>query len=485
MCGVIGIISTENVNTLLYDGLITLQHRGQDSAGVVTFNNKFHLIKGNGLVADIFGKQEMLELKGNVGIGHVRYVTVGGGKASDAQPFVVNTPYGLGLAHNGNVTNFIELQESLFKEHHRHINSDCDAEAILNVFADELEKTKNGELTSEKIFKAIENVYKRVKGAYSVVAMIAGHGLVAFRDPHGIRPLIFGRRRDEKSDSYMFTSESVSLDIVGFEAIRDVKNGEAIFIDNDLNVHTKIITNKKHRPCIFEYIYFARPDSIIDKVSVYKTRLRLGDKLAEKWKESGVKADVVIPVPDTSRPAALQLAFHEGLKFREGLIKNRYIGRTFIMPGQDARRRSIRYKLNPIKLEISDKNVLLIDDSIVRGNTSKKIIEMVRNTGANKVYFGSYSAPLTNPCIYGIDMTTKKDFVANGRTTEQIAKEISADKLVYQDIDDMVDAVKAGNPEIEEFCMACFNGEYPTGDVTAEMIDKIAQERTCAAGKQD
>lgn len=483
MCGIIGIIGKENVNTLLYDGLITLQHRGQDAAGLITYNKRFHLIKENGLVADIFGKKEMLELQGNVGLGHIRYVTVGGGCAEDAQPFVVNSPYGIALAHNGNVTNFSELKSDLFNKNKRHVNSTCDAEGILNVFADQLLKSKPVEITPEKIYSAVKGVYKRVKGAYSVVAMIADSGLLAFRDPHGIRPLVFGRRRQKDHTEYIFASETVTLDVLGFEKVRDVKNGEVIFIDKDNKVHSKVITNKEHTPCIFEYIYFARPDSMLDEISVYKTRLRLGDKLAEKWKEENLEADVVIPIPDTSRPAALQLSFHLGLKYREGLIKNRYIGRTFIMPGQEKRSKSIRFKLNPIKLEIRNKRVLLVDDSIVRGNTSRKIIEMVRNTGAKEVYFASYSSPLRYPCIYGIDMSTRTEFVARNNKIEQIAKLIKADKLVYQSIEDMVEAAREGNPNIKTFCTACFTGKYPTKDVTKGMLETIENERSEAAKK--
>ncbi|RMF05682.1 amidophosphoribosyltransferase [Candidatus Woesearchaeota archaeon] len=481
MCGVIGIIGHDNVNTLIYDGLITLQHRGQDAAGILTYNKRFHLVKDNGLVADIFGRDEMLELQGNIGIGHVRYVTVGGGCAEDAQPFVVNSPYGIGLAHNGNVTNFEELREELLMKNRRHVNSSCDAEAILNVFADGLLKHSSRKPTVGSIFESVGRVFKRVKGAYSVVSIIGGYGLLAFRDPHGIRPLVFGKRKVNGKTEYIFASETVTLDILGFELIRDVKNGEAIFIDKDMRVHSRIVNRKEHTPCIFEYVYFARPDSILDEVSVYKTRLRLGDKLAEKWKKTKTKADVVIPVPDTSRPSGLQLAFRTGIKYREGLIKNRYIGRTFIMPGQKVRKKSIRFKLNPIKLEIRNKKVLLVDDSIVRGNTSRKIIEMVRNTGAEKVFFASYSAPLKYPCVYGIDMSTKSEFIARGRSVKRIAEMIKADKLVYQDLEDMIEAARVGNPKIKHFCTACFTGKYPTRDVTQKMLKKIEKERVCSA----
>ena len=473
MCGVIGVISTDRVADDIYKGLVMLQHRGQDSAGILTFDGRFHLKKGSGLVNQIFDEKKISKLTGNIGLGHTRYPTVGTGCAEDAQPFKVNSPYGIGIIHNGNVSNFCELKKEIINEGLRHINSNCDVEIILNIFADELSKEDINNFKPENVFKAVERVFNRVKGSFSVVGVIAGKGMFSFRDPHGIKPLIFGK----KGDSYMFASESVSLDVAGYDIERDVLHGEAIFIDNDLKFHSKRITEKEHHPCIFEYVYFARPDSIIDKISVYKARLRMGTLLGEDWLKTGKKADVIIPVPDTSRAAALSMSERTNIKYREGLIKNRYIGRTFIMPGQKIRKDSIRHKLNPIELEINGKEVLLIDDSVVRGNTSKKIISLVREAGAKNIYFGIYSSPIKFPCVYGIDMATKKDFIAKGHSVEEIKELIGADFVMYQKLENMIVACKEGNPSICKFCTACFTGDYPTGDVTPEMLEKIEHER--------
>lgn len=450
-----------------------MQHRGQDSAGIVTYNDRFNLRKGNGTVTNMFNPVVLNRLQGNTGLGHVRYPTIGKGSPHDAQPFQVNSPYGIAMVHNGNITNYCELKEELFSKNLRHLNSDSDVEVILNVFADELHK-QPGEFSADKVFKAVGEVYKRLKGSYSVVAYIAGKGMVAFRDPFGIKPLVMGKNRDE----YMFASETVALDYLGFQLERDVMPGEAIFIDHKGMLHERRIQKGKHRPCIFEYVYFARPDSMLDKISVYKSRLRMGKALAEQWKTKGKKADVIIPVPDTSRPAALSFSEESGIKYREGFIKNKYVGRTFIMPNQKERDSSVRHKLNPIQLEIAGKKVLLVDDSIVRGTTSKKIIKLLKDTGAEKVFFCSCCPPIKHPCIYGIDMQTKKELVASDRTIEEVRKHIGADELIYQTIEGMVKSCQVGNPEIEEFCTACFNGKYPTEDVTEKDLEDIGKKRS-------
>ncbi|MCX6554564.1 MAG: amidophosphoribosyltransferase [Candidatus Aminicenantes bacterium] len=477
MCGILGIYSSEPVIGKLYNGLLTLQHRGQDSAGIMTYDDHFHLKKGNGLVRDIFDERNIARLKGNVGIGHTRSPTVGVGSVEDSQPFWVNHPFGIAAVHNGNVMNFMDLKKDLFATSHIIINSNNDVEVILNVFAEALEKTTVREITPENIFNAIRHVFKIVKGAYSVILYIANRGMVAFRDPYGVRPLLFGIDRKQMIPGYAFASESVSLDLLGFTEIRDVPPGAAIFIDQNRTVHEKKLKTAPFRPCIFEYIYFARPDSYLNKINVYQARVDLGKNLARQIKQSGLDIDVVVPVPDSSRPAAIEIARSLKLKYREGLVKNRYIGRTFIMPGEQQRERSIRHKLNPIADVFLGKKVLLVDDSIVRGNTSRLIIQMVRQAGAKNVYFASYSAPLTHPCVYGIDMQTKAEFIAANSTLEEIALKIGADRVIYLDIKAMERGVKKQNPKIRSFCKACFSGHYPSGDVSENFLVQIEKER--------
>jgi amidophosphoribosyltransferase len=477
MCGVIGIYENEDVIDKLYTAMLTLQHRGQDSAGILTYDKRFHLKKGNGLVRDIFDQRNIARLKGNIGIGHTRYPTVGEGSVEDAQPFWINYPFGIAGAHNGNVVNFLELKKELFEKSHKIINSNCDVEVILNIFAQHLEKYGLKKLTPEVVFNAVRHVYRKVKGSYSVVFYIAGEGMVGFRDPYGIRPLVFGIKRDKLLPAFAFASESISLDAIGFGHIEDVEPGSAIFIDKNKSAHRKKIAQKPFRPCIFEYIYFARPDSYLNKINVYSSRVELGKRLAKKIKEGQYEIDVVVPVPDSARAAAIEIARKLKLKYREGLVKNRYIGRTFIMPEDHLRQESIRYKLNPIRDVFRGQNVLLVDDSIVRGNTSRSIIQMVRNAGARKVYFASYSAPLTNPCVYGIDMQTRDEFIARSSTLEQIANKITADGVIYQDLQEMEQAVRQQNKDIHSFCKACFTGMYPTCDVSGELLAQIEAER--------
>ncbi len=420
----------------------------------------------------------MIRLRGNMGIGHVRYPTAGSSDAAEAQPFYVNSPFGIALIHNGNLTNYAELKEEVTHIDLQHLNTKSDSELLLNIFANALREQSGKVFTPEALFKAMENVFRRLKGSYSVIAMIANYGIVAFRDPYGIRPLGMGKRNHEMMPEYVFASESVAVDALGYEFIGDVQPGEVVYIDMKRNVHRKQITKKHWAPCIFEHVYIARPDSILDNVSVYKARLRMGIKLAQKIKDANLDIDVVVPVPDSARSSALPLAQELGVKYREGLVKNRYIGRTFIMPGQAVRKRSIHYKLNPIKLELKNRNVLLVDDSIVRGNTSRRIIEMVRQAGAKKVYFASCAPPLVSPCVYGVDMPSKKEFVAHELSVEEVAKVIGADMLFYQDMDDLLDAAKEGNPEITDFCYACMSGKYPTPEVTEELLNKADYTRS-------
>jgi len=478
MCGILGLMSSENVAQEIYDGLLTLQHRGQDSAGIVTFDNKFHLKKGNGLVKDVFRTKNMIRLTGNMGIGHTRYPTAGSYNAEESQPFYVNSPFGIALVHNGNLTNYNELKKQVIEKEMRFLNTKSDSEVLLNIVAHELRAMNSNKLTPEQIFKAMEEVYKKVKGSYSVVALVAGHGLIAFRDPYGIRPLILGKKDSKMTSDYVIASESVSLDTLGFDYIADIQPGEVVFIDTKFQIHKKICAKKRSwAPCLFEWVYIARPDSTLDGISVYKTRLRLGEYLAKRIKKEKLDIDVVIPVPDSARSSAIPLAHELGVKYREGLVKNRYIGRTFIMPNQSQRQRSIRFKLNPIKLEFKDKNVLLVDDSIVRGNTSKRIVEMVRNAGAKKVYFASCAPPLVSPCVYGVDMPTRKDLLAYNLSEETIAKVIGADKVIYQTLEDLEKAAKEGNKDITSFCGACFSGKYPTPEVTEEVLKEVEEVR--------
>lgn len=477
MCGIAGIVSHQNVNQELYDALTVLQHRGQDAAGIVTCENgRLHLRKENGLTRDVFNSAQMMKLRGNMGIAHVRYPTAGCTSSAEAQPFYVNSPFGLTLAHNGNLTNTEELKKALFVEDQRHINTDSDSEILLNVFAHELQSLGKLRITPDDVFKAVEAVHKRCRGAYAVVVMIAGFGILGFRDPHGIRPVVFGERKTEHGSDFMIASENVALDVLDFDLIRDIEPGEAVFIEASGKLHTKQCSEiADHCPCIFEYVYFARPDSIIDNISVYKARLRMGEKLAEKilreWPEHDI--DVVIPIPDTSRTSALQLANKLGVKFREGFIKNRYIGRTFIMPGQTKRSKSVRQKLNAINLEFEGKNVLLVDDSVVRGTTSGQIIQMARDAGAKKVYFASAAPPVRYPNVYGIDMPAANELIAHERNEEQICEVIGADKMIYQDLADLIEAVQRGNRNIKHFDTSCFSNEYITGDIDADYLERI------------
>jgi amidophosphoribosyltransferase len=488
MCGIIGIVAYGPVNQSIYDGLTVLQHRGQDAAGIMTSDGgRLYLRKDNGLVRDVFHTRHMLHLHGNMGIGHVRYPTAGCQSSAEAQPFYVNSPYGICLAHNGNLTNANKLKQEVFQEDLRQINTDSDSEVLLNVVAHELQKRGKLRMELDDVFAAVAGVHKRCRGAYAAVALITGYGVLAFRDPYGIRPLIFGKRETAQGTEYMAASESVSLDALGFELIRDVEPGEAVFFDNKGGIHTRQCAEKTIKsPCIFEYVYLARPDSIIDNVSVYKARLRMGENLARKIQRvrSDHDIDVVIPIPDTSRTSALQLANHLGLTYREGFIKNRYIGRTFIMPGQQQRKKSVRQKLNAIDLEFRGKNVLLVDDSVVRGTTSSQIIQMAREAGARKVYFASAAPPVRYPNVYGIDMPASDELIAHGLTEEEVCRAIGADWLVYQDLDDLIDAVVRGNPSIERFDDSVFTGEYITGDIGNEYLNDLQTSRSDAAKKE-
>lgn len=489
MCGIAAIVSNQNVNQDLYDALTVLQHRGQDAAGIATCEgSRLHLRKENGLTRDVFSAEEMLKLKGTMGIAHVRYPTAGCTSAEEAQPFYVNSPFGLTLAHNGNLTNTEELKIQVFVDDQRHINTDSDSEVLLNVFAHELQLAGKLTLTVDDVFKAVTAVHKRCRGAYAVVVMIAGFGILGFRDPHGIRPIVFGERKnDEGFTDYMIASESVALDVLDFRLTRDIAPGEAVFIETSGKLHTKLCAEKtNHCPCIFEYVYFARPDSIIDNISVYKARMRMGKKLAKKIEKEWLNhdIDVVIPIPDTSRTAALVIAHELGVKFREGFMKNRYIGRTFIMPGQKMRKKSVKQKLNAISLEFRAKTVLLVDDSVVRGTTSEQIIQMARDAGAKKVYFASAAPPVRYPNVYGIDMPAAHELIAHGRTEQEVCKAIGADKLIYQELDDLIEAVGKGNPNIKQFDTSCFSHEYITGDIDDDYLARIEALRNDGAQEQ-
>ncbi len=485
MCGIVGIVGRSPVNQLLYDALTLLQHRGQDAAGIVTSEgNKFHLRKSNGLVSDVFHADNMSQLAGNMGIGHVRYPTAGCSSAAEAQPFYVNSPYGIAMAHNGNLTNAESLKAELYKDDMRHINTESDSEVLLNIFAHELQELNKLQVSAEEIFKAVAEVHKRCQGGYAVVATIVGKGVLAFRDPFGIRPVCYGKRETDSGVEYMVASESVALHALGFELVRDLQPGEAVYIDIDGNFfHKQCARQFQNSPCIFEYVYFARPDSIIDDISVYKARLRMGTTLVQKILRERPEhdIDVVIPIPDTSRTSALEVAYHLGVKYREGFIKNRYIGRTFIMPGHKQRKKSVRQKLNAIDLEFKDKNVLLVDDSIVRGTTSRQIIQMARDAGAKNVYMASAAPPVRFPNVYGIDMPSSNEFVADGRDIKAITAEIGADWLVYQDLEDLIQAVKQGNNSIDCFDSSCFNGEYITGDVDDAYLQQLDEARSDSA----
>jgi amidophosphoribosyltransferase len=488
MCGIAGIVGRSPINQQLYDALTVLQHRGQDAAGIMTADGgELFVARGKGLVRDVFGQRDMDSLRGNMGIAHVRYPTAGGNSASEVQPFYVNAPYGICLGHNGNLTNATELASVLLREERRHLNTSSDSEVLLNVFASELQRVGTPRATPADIFAACNAVYRRCRGAYAVVAMILGHGVLGFRDPHGIRPLILGQRRSARGMEYMLASESVALTMASFEVVRDVAPGEVVFIDELGRLHTnQCVPVARHTPCIFEYVYFARPDSIIDNISVYRARMRMGEKLAEKLKRHHPDhdIDVVIPIPDTSRTCALQLAHKLGIKYREGFNKNRYIGRTFIMPGQEQRLKSVRRKLSAIDFEFRGKNVLLVDDSIVRGTTSAQIIELAREAGARKVYFASAAPPVRFPYVYGIDMPAASELVAAGRDVEEVAREIGADWLIYQDLEDLVSACRHDNAAIKEFDTSCFSGIYVTGDVTPEYLERLERERSDGAKAQ-
>ena len=484
MCGVIGIWANGQVFRDLYQGLLAIQHRGQDAAGIITYDGRFHTKKGNGLVRDIFKAAHAERLTEAIGIGHTRYPTIGGGRGEDAQPFQLNAPFGLMMAHNGNVVNYVALKKHLAERHHRLLNSDNDVESILNVFAVALEAQNPDSLTPEIVFRAVESVFRQVIGGYSVVAYIAGQGMAAFRDPFGIKPLSWGQRRDGVVPSYAIASESVSLNIMNFSDIRDIPPGSAIFFDHNREIHMKRIWDKPHSPCLFEWVYFARPDSIIDGVNVYRARVHLGELLAEEIRKAGLPIDIVVPIPDSARDAAIEIARKLNLKYREALVKNRYIGRTFIMPAVNDRQNMVRFKLNPIAAEFKDRNVLLVDDSIVRGNTARAIVGLVRDCGARNVYFASCSPPLRYPCVYGVDMQTRKEFVARDRNEEEVALRIGADRVIYQTQENLVKAIRMENPNLGRFCAACFDGNYITGDVTPEMLQSIEDQRRKASSGQ-
>lgn len=483
MCGVVGIVGCSAVNQSIYDALTVLQHRGQDAAGIVTIDeqNRFRLRKANGLVKDVFQDHHMQRLQGNLGIGHVRYPTAGSSSPSEAQPFYVNSPYGIALAHNGNLTNTDELRNIVFERARRHINTNSDSEVLLNIFASELDKFPTYPLTAENIFTAIRQVHNIIKGAYACVTMIIGHGLVAFRDPYGIRPLVIGKRvLDNQKIEYMVASESVALDILDFEFMRDVLPGEAIYITQNGELYSQQCTdNQKYYPCIFEYVYFARPDSFMNGVSVYQSRIlmgqKLGRKIAREWQN--VDIDVVIPIPETSCDSALEIARILNKPYRQGFVKNRYVGRTFIMPGKMTRKQSVRRKLNANRIEFEGKNVLLVDDSIVRGTTSQKILEMVRSVGAKKVYLASAAPEIRYPNVYGIDMPVANELIAYNRTVEEIAKAIGADRVIFQDLTDLIDSITEQNPNIKNFECSVFNGKYVTEGINDNYLSLLERQR--------
>ena len=487
MCGIVGIAGTEPVSVRIYDALTVLQHRGQDAAGIATSDGRrLNVRKNNGLVRDVFRPTHMHELTGNLGLGHVRYPTAGSSDAHEAQPFCLSSPHGIALAHNGNLINTDSLRQELTDQGIA-LATNSDSEVLLNIFANALPSDVTHP-TDDDIFAAVREVNKKCKGGYAVVAMLPNVGLIGFRDPNGIRPVIFGKRPSVDGDEYMLASESVALDVAGFEPVRDIDAGEAVIFRHSVEPASAICADHpEHHPCIFEYVYLARPDSIIDGISVYKSRLRMGDKLAQQvkddWPDHDI--DVVIPVPDTSRSAAIQMAHRLGVKYREGFIKNRYIGRTFIMPGQQLRKKSVRKKLNAIELEFKDKNVLLVDDSIVRGTTCSQIIQMAREAGAKKVYFASAAPAVRNPNVYGIDMPAASELIAHGRTTEEVQEAIGADRLFYQHLDDLLDSAREGNPERVKFEDSVFSGSYITGDVEQSYLDELEAARNDQAKKEN
>ena len=488
MCGIIGAISSAPVNQLIYDALLLLQHRGQDAAGIVTEQRrKFFMHKAKGMVRDVFRTRNMRALPGNVGLGQVRYPTAGNAfSEEEAQPFYVNAPFGIVMAHNGNLTNAHVLRAELFSTDHRHTNTDSDSEVLLNVFAHELERATRGvPLQPEDVFAAVRAVHQRIRGSYAVIALIAGHGLVAFRDPHGIRPLAMGRSQD---GTVMVGSESVALDGTGHVFERNIAPGEAIFVTQDGTLHAQQCADApKLQPCIFEFVYLARPDSALDGISVYQARLNLGEALAKRVVSTlpPSQIDVIIPIPESSRPSATQLAHLLGVPYREGFVKNRYVGRTFIMPGQGVRKKSVRQKLNAIVSEFKGRNVLLVDDSIVRGTTSREIVQMARDAGANKVYLASAAPPVRFPNVYGIDMPTSAELVAHGRSIEEVREWIGCDALIYQDVDGMKKAIGALNPQLDGFDASCFDGVYVTGDISAESIALLHQRRPAEVSEDD
>ncbi len=473
MCGIIAVSGFRDVIQDLYDGLIVLQHRGQDAAGIVTFDNQFHLKKSNGMVRDVFHSRSLSRLKGPMGIGHVRYPTAGCSSEFEAQPFFVNSPFGMALAHNGNLTNADRLSREIREQDYRHLNTTSDSEVLLNVFSLALRKQRPSNLTPDHVFRAIKTVFRRCKGAYSAVALIGGHGIVGFRDPHGIRPLQLGKRKYGMKEEYMIASESTVFKALDYEFIRDIRPGEVVFIDRHNRLHSRVVKKGDLSPCLFEWVYLAAPDSTIDGVNVYKARVRMGEALAEQIRKSGIRIDSVIPIPDTGRPAAAGLADRLKVRYREGFVKNRYIGRTFIMPGQEIRKRSLNFKLHPIELEFKGNNVLLVDDSIVRGNTSRKIVEMARKAGAKKVYFASASPPIIGPDPYGIDLPTTGELIAADHSIAEICKAIGADGLFYTTVDDLHKAVRIGNPNIKHFSEGCFTGKYPTPEVNKKMLIRL------------
>lgn len=477
MCGIIAVSGFQDIIQDLYDGLILLQHRGQDAAGIMTYDSQFHLKKANGMVRDVFHLKSLARLKGTMGIGHVRYPTAGCSSEFEAQPFFVNTPFGIALAHNGNLTNAGELRKNLLEEEYRHLNTASDSEVLLNVLAVALRKTKPKKLTADHVFRAVKSVFRDCSGAYSVVALIGGQGILGFRDPFGIRPLQLGKRKYGMKEEYIIASENTCFKALDFEFLRDIEPGEAVFIDRHNKLHSCICKKGKLSPCLFEWVYLAAPDSIIDGVSVYKARVRMGESLAKQIKESGIHIDSVIPIPDTGRPMAAGLADKLRVRYREGFVKNRYIGRTFIMPGQNLRKRSLQFKLHPIELEFRNNSVLLVDDSIVRGNTSKKIVEMVREAGAKKIYFASGSPPIISPDPYGIDLPTTNELIAANKSVDEICKYIGADGLFYAKIEDVRQAVRKGNPRIRQFSDGCFTKNYPTPEVTPALLRSLGDGR--------
>jgi len=482
MCGIVGIVSSDDVNQQIYDSLLLLQHRGQDSTGIATMDQSmFHIYKGKGQVSTAYRTRDMRNLIGKIGLGHVRYATKGSADSiEEAQPFYVNAPYGIVLIHNGNLTNTRELEKQLFSVDRRHTNSSSDTEMLLNVFATELqEKVNNQELDPNLIFKAVSTLHKRIQGSYAAIALISGHGLLAFRDPFGIRPLVIGKRiSDDNKEEWMIASESLVLENNDYVIVRDVRPGEAIFISSQGDFYSEQCSDSPNLfPCSFEYVYLARPDSIMNGISVYKARLKMGDYLSETIKRiiRNGEVDVVMPIPDSSRPAAMQVARQLGIEYREGFFKNRYVGRTFIMPGQQKRKQSVRQKLNAMSAEFKNKNILIVDDSIVRGTTSKQIVQMAKFAGANKVFFTSAAPPVRFPHVYGINMPNRDELIAHNRSIKEIAKKLEIDELIYQSIEDLKKAILDGT-SINDLEMCCFTGSYITGNINEDYLSWIEEE---------